>query len=766
MAITYSTDWAGIANNTLLKDVPGWTTDGTFAADQNALKVSTAVVPAGALAMTTTSNGCLASRDSGSDSGYVELTYLYAAPTTGTINLGPAVRCVSRTNFIGVRIVNNNLQTFHRTGSTTYNTIGSSFTAINIVSGTKIALKVDGNTLRVLKDGTELGTRDITGIQSGSRVGIWAQIASAVDPLMGFTEIGTLASESISITSIKDREVNSIQGATFAKNVSGTYTGAVPVSVQYKVTQFVSGTIVQDWATLDAAPSGGTFSGVINLAAGQYYKVEVRYSDKPAVNNASGRLGVGYLFEFAGQSNTVNKFSTGSGDATPLDNTAIFDTAGLTWAIPTTQHVAHWLNALSTQFGCVVGAYTTAVGSTSITQHLSGGSNYAARTAALTAVGGKLNGLYWGQGEGDVGAAGLYQSRLGELYTDILTRTGQTSSALPLYIAQLGRNEGGTTGSSVGWQGVRSAQTSFVAATANTYISHQTMDLPMADDLHRNAAGSKMEMLRSVETVLKVMTGAGSSGRGPIPISISLSGSDIAIMHDLNGSTSITLPVSSQDGYQASSDDFGTILPISSISTSGSTITLTLTSAPSGTVKVRSQQGQDPDNAKMPTGSKTYNGQPVMVEPIVNAIEPTAGTVTASSAFAMPQFAVDASASASAPTFTASASVTMPQMAVAGVATDTPPTFSASVAATMPQMQVQCQALSVASGVIASINMTMPQMSIAAIASDTSPAISASFSFTMPQFSVYAVSGGFSFYSSIGTHIETIAASTHLEYTL
>lgn len=167
----------------------------------------------------------------------------------------------------------------------------------------------------------------------------------------------------------------------------------------------------------------------------------------------------------------------------------------------------------------------------------------------------------------------------------------------------------------------------------------------------------------------------------------------------------------------------------------------------------------------------------------------SAPLVTASYAFVMPQFAVDASAIASVPTFTASASVTMPQMSaaisgsvvingnaaslsfsmpqmsVAGVASDTAPIFSASIAATMPQMQVQCQALSVASGVIASINMTMPQMSVAAIASDASPAISASVSLTMPQFSVYAVSGGFSFYESDGAHIETIAASSHLEYT-
>lgn len=190
------------------------------------------------------------------------------------------------------------------------------------------------------------------------------------------------------------------------------------------------------------------------------------------------------------------------------------------------------------------------------------------------------------------------------------------------------------------------------------------------------------------------------------------------------------------------------------------------------------------------TDTETALAADAVGDGIIASFYTAAGTVTASSAFTMPQFAVDTSASASVPTFTASASIampqmsaaisgsvvisgnaaslsfTMPQMAVAGAASDTAPTFTASVAATMPQMQVQCQALSLASGVIAAVNLTMPQISVAALGSDTSPAISASVSFTMPQFSVYAASGGFAFYNSIGTNIETVAASTHLEYTL
>lgn len=145
----------------------------------------------------------------------------------------------------------------------------------------------------------------------------------------------------------------------------------------------------------------------------------------------------------------------------------------------------------------------------------------------------------------------------------------------------------------------------------------------------------------------------------------------------------------------------------------------------------------------------------------------TIGNQAAAVAFTMPQMSVAVSANVSATGSSASVSFSMPQMTVAASGSQTVPVFSAAIAAIMPQMQVACSAdVQAASGVSASIALSMPQMSVIASASTTAPVISASISFAMPQMSVYVLSGEFDYYNGAGSRIETLAASTHIEYTL
>lgn len=145
----------------------------------------------------------------------------------------------------------------------------------------------------------------------------------------------------------------------------------------------------------------------------------------------------------------------------------------------------------------------------------------------------------------------------------------------------------------------------------------------------------------------------------------------------------------------------------------------------------------------------------------------TIGAQAAIVDFVMPQMTVAVSGNVVATGNSASVNFTMPQMVVAASASKTVPVFTATIAATMPQMQVACSAdVQAVAGVSANIALTMPQMTVSASASTTAPAISASISFTMPQIRVYVLSGEFDYYDSIGTRIETVAASTHIEYTL
>lgn len=143
------------------------------------------------------------------------------------------------------------------------------------------------------------------------------------------------------------------------------------------------------------------------------------------------------------------------------------------------------------------------------------------------------------------------------------------------------------------------------------------------------------------------------------------------------------------------------------------------------------------------------------------------GSQSTTVAFTMPQMTVAASGNVVAVGNSASVSFAMPQMTIAASSNQTVPAFAAAIAVTMPQMQVACSAdTQAAAGVSANIALTMPQMAVGATASTTSPVISASISFTMPQMSVYVLSGEFDYYSGAGSRIETLAASTHIEYTL
>lgn len=611
MSITLQEDWTGHSSDTEIQSISGWTGYGTFAADAAGLKVN-----ATDEVKNSSTNGCLVCHDAGSPSHYSEAV-MRTAQTAGVIDAGVAVRCGDHLNFIGVRYWGSSLEVFHKTGDATYNRI--EFIAAVVGVDDLVKLEVDGDTLRCYVNSVQVGSdNDITGIQSGNNAGLFA--ADNLDPIFGALELGTLTTDIISITPEADRKVFPVFGATRNHTISGTYSGVTtPAAIEYRVEEFVGGALVSDWATLDAAPSVGTYSGIVAMPKGNFYKILTRFSNLTSITASTNRIGFGILAEFAGQSNTVSLFATGN-VAVVNDNTAIFDGTS-TWASPNTEIVTEALNALAVANSCAVGCYNTAVGATSITEHLIGGSNYAPRESSLTAAGGELNFIYLGHGENDTSATyATYQTNVGLFYTDILTRTGQDTATLPMFIAQLGRNEG-VVGNDIGWQTVRAAQSSYAELTSNVYISHQTMDLPMADTLHRNNSGSIQECLRFADSFNTVYSGLGDNGRGVIPASASIDGSDVIITHNLNGSTAITLPVNSLDGYEVSEDDFSTLLTINSISTATDKITLTLSSAPAGEVKIRSQQGQDPDNAKMPTGDITYNAQAVMVEPIVTEIQ-------------------------------------------------------------------------------------------------------------------------------------------------
>lgn len=75
-----------------------------------------------------------------------------------------------------------------------------------------------------------------------------------------------------------------------------------------------------DWVTIETAPTGGSFSGVLpNVLAGGWYDIEVRsvVNGTPSTAFTVERVGVGDIFICAGQSNSANQ---GTPAATPVSD--------------------------------------------------------------------------------------------------------------------------------------------------------------------------------------------------------------------------------------------------------------------------------------------------------------------------------------------------------------------------------------------------------------------------------------------------------------
>jgi hypothetical protein len=162
------------------------------------------------------------------------------------------------------------------------------------------------------------------------------------------------------------------------------------------------------------------------------------------------------------------------------------------------------------------------------------------------------------------------------------------------------------------------------------------------------------------------------------------------------------------------------------------------------------------------TASASFT-MPQMAVSVASSV--SAPSVTASMAFSMPQMAVSVIGGGASPSVDASAAFTMPQFAVSATASKTAPSYTASANLTMPQMAVSASGSVLISGNAASSNFAMPQFLVSASATKTVPVNSASVSATMPQMTVQVLTGGLTYYSGDGSHINVLANSRHLSYT-
>ena len=117
----------------------------------------------------------------------------------------------------------------------------------------------------------------------------------------------------ITIASMQDRQImqrNLNDQAVLP--ISGIFTGS-GTEIQARAVAINGQGTDTDWITIDAAPSGGSYAGTLDVDAG-WYQLEIRLLDGAEViaTTLLARVGVGDIFITCGQSNSAN-----FGDGTP-----------------------------------------------------------------------------------------------------------------------------------------------------------------------------------------------------------------------------------------------------------------------------------------------------------------------------------------------------------------------------------------------------------------------------------------------------------------
>lgn len=419
--------------------------------------------------------------------------------------------------------------------------------------------------------------------------------------------------------------------------LSGTYTGS-PTGIEVRVLQSGTSTEIVTWTP--AAFVQGAWDTQIEVPCGPYWlQAEARFTNNHAIDSLSGNAWtVGYVFMIAGQSSMENMLSQSGSPPAADPYTTLFipdqatvsvagqtdRAAGVWFAPPVGDGVVSFLNRIRGITGIPCGAVLIAPGGTALMPESAGppgqfwlnatGSpaNYPAEDvlgyalASMRAATGQWLGIqaYEGagntlcdfdgtlflQGEGDVGTTinERYQAGLSTLYGMIVAATLRTPEQLPFFIATIGKfGDGG-----VGVDEIRSAQMEWAQATAGAILGPATYDIPVVDSahVHHDPAGSRRIAWRLADAVLYWLGFETCSAAGPFIASSAWdSNVTVTVTIDLDGHVGLVADnsISSLTGFEASTDGFVTLLPISSAHLVSGQVSIVLASVPTSAPSIR-----------------------------------------------------------------------------------------------------------------------------------------------------------------------------------
>jgi sialate O-acetylesterase len=328
----------------------------------------------------------------------------------------------------------------------------------------------------------------------------------------------------------------------------------------------------------------GKWSGTISgLPTGGPYQIEVRVSGVPNVKDSVSNVWVGDLWVLAGQSNME-----GVGDLVnltqPIDPVHSFDMADR-WGIavdplhtlPTAIDKVHWRKnkqgelerltgpeaeafvsnrkkgaGLGLPFaiemyrrtGVPVGLVPCAHGGTSMDQWSpalkaeGGGSLYGATIRRIGAVGGRIKGILWYQGESDASAkdAPGYQQKFEKLIEAFRADTGQPD--LPFYFVQIGRHV--NNGGQAEWNHVQEMERQIELKVPHTGMV-ASIDVELDDPIHvstddQKRIGRRLAALAAHDLYPDSSKDNAAVKRGPRPVSARLDKQVIKVtLSEVNG---------------------------------------------------------------------------------------------------------------------------------------------------------------------------------------------------------------------------------------
>ena len=615
----YFTDFAGIANNTTLRSLPGWSaynsTSSTDAKRDGWQVQSNRIKRMATNSDYGTAPGLFViGRDAGSADHTIRCKFS-ALPANGEVihivvgathqNNSAYFSCAASGGVMGLFVLEKNVNGTVTTLLSQAVTTSGLGRAMQV--GDEIELQTVGQFLHLFINGRRItpagGTSLDTGgaFTKGQIVGFGSRSAASAEfDDVYVAAVGGVAS--MAATPIFWPGSLTLGGRSVP--LSGTYSGNVQ-ALDYRVVNETTNAVVKDWARISGATvSAGAWSGSVfvpmgSIATNPKMRVQVRAANDTDIRAISGATVVGLAVGSYGQSNSAYRGQY-SATSHAVANAYSWGNEANGWeggATTTLTRVQLWATKIAERCGIPTGVFVYGVGSKNITQLTASGTDgyfdELEATAQTAKAYGYIESWLWTQGEEEAstGAAfnesayrATFDTLLGKLRGAIAARADA-----PVGVCVIGHTSGGhLSGATFGdanWSAVRAGLSKLIDKPGVFMATHLT-DATLTDSLHYVANAYVENGRRAGMSMAAALGYGGANGRGPLITGAARSGATITLAVDLNGASSLS--GTGLTNYQVSTDDFATLKTISSAAVSGNSIVLALAADPGAPVKVRS----------------------------------------------------------------------------------------------------------------------------------------------------------------------------------